>query len=166
MSGLSATQDANAAAGQSRNELSQAAALEAKLKQGFWRAHALAYLRTPSFIQVDSPGLPPYTAFERDAELRSEVSGTLGVDYFFQDWGVTPGVLARVALPAAFQGRTGLPPTGADRRNVVLRAPNQLSFLPDSPFRRTTPGRHAIQRTSDRHRRRWAGFGSLEVGLT
>ncbi|ADO72543.1 hypothetical protein [Stigmatella aurantiaca] len=128
-------QDAEGAAGESRNELAQAAALEAKRKRGFWRAHALAYLRTPAFIQVDVPGLPAYTAFSRGAELRPEVSGTLGFDYFFQEVGVTPGLLARVTLPAVFQGRPGLPTTGADGRNVVLRAPNQISLLPEGKDR-------------------------------
>lgn len=129
-------QDADAVAGQARNELAQAAALEAKLKQGSWRVHAQAYLRTPSFIQVDVPGLPPYRAFARDAGLRSEVSGTLGIDYFFQGWGVTPGLLARVALPAAYRGLEGSVLPGGELRNVVLRAPNVLSPLPVGTDRR------------------------------
>lgn len=67
---------------------------------------------------------------------RPRDAATLGVDYFFQDWGVTPELLARVALPAAFQLQGGLPIPGGDGRNVVLLAPNQLSFLPEGADRR------------------------------
>ncbi|MCY1035919.1 hypothetical protein OV207_31050 [Corallococcus sp. BB11-1] len=111
-----------------RSELGQAAALDARLKQGFFRLHALAWLRTATFLQVDAPGFPPYVAFSRDAAARAEVSGTLSGDYHFQALGLTPGLLARVTLPADFVGVAG--------RIVVLHAPSQISILPEGEERR------------------------------
>ncbi|RKH10378.1 hypothetical protein D7X74_27675 [Corallococcus sp. CA047B] len=120
---------------QMRSELGQAAALDARLKQGFFRLHALAFLRTASFIQVDVPGFPNHQAFGRDADPRAEVSGTLSGDYHFADWGLTPGLLVRVALPATFQRPLSFVP-GATARHIVLQGPNQLSILPDGEDRR------------------------------
>ncbi|WP_434299455.1 hypothetical protein [Corallococcus exiguus] len=106
-----------------------AGALEARVKQGFWRAHALAYVRTLSFIQLDAPGIPPYIAFMNDAETRAEVSGTLSSDYHLQDWGLTPGLLVRVTRPASLRNA----PVGIPGRNytAVFQGPNLLSLLPE-----------------------------------
>ncbi|MFP2898198.1 hypothetical protein [Corallococcus sp. 4LFB] len=105
-----------------------AGALEARVKQGFWRAHALAYVRTLSFIQVDVPGFPPYRDFLSDAETRAEVSGTLSSDYHLQAWGLTPGLLVRVTRPASFQ--TALAGVPGPARTAVFQGPNQLNILP------------------------------------
>ncbi|MGE6761351.1 hypothetical protein ACQKGO_25260 [Corallococcus interemptor] len=106
-----------------------AGALEARVKQGFWRAHALAYVRTLSFMQVDGPGMPPYQAFMDAAETRAEVSGTLSTDYHLQDWGLTPGLLARFTRPASLRRA----PVGLPGRNytAVFQGPNLLSLLPE-----------------------------------
>ncbi|RKH67063.1 hypothetical protein D7V93_03580 [Corallococcus llansteffanensis] len=128
-------QNPDVAPPQPRDELSHSAALEARLKQGFWRLHALAYLRTPAFIQVDAPGLPPYQAFSDDTETHTEVSGTLGGDYHIAAWGLTPGLLARVTLPATLQYDQQGPLVGSERL-VVLRGPNKLSILPAGVERR------------------------------
>ncbi|NOK33053.1 hypothetical protein HMI49_07570 [Corallococcus exercitus] len=106
-----------------------AGALEARVKQGFWRAHALAYVRTLSFIQIDVPGFPPYQDFLSDAETRAEVSGTLSSDYHLQDWGVTPGLLVRVTRPASLRNA----PVGAPGSNytAVFQGPNMLTLLPE-----------------------------------
>ncbi|NOK08980.1 hypothetical protein [Corallococcus exercitus] len=113
---------------QQSKQTSGAAALEARVKQGFWRAHALAYVRTPGFIQVDVPGLPPYQDFLSDVETRAEVSGTLSTDYHLQAWGLTPGLLVRVTRPASFQ--TALVGAPGPARTAVLQGPNQLNILP------------------------------------
>lgn len=106
-----------------------AGALEARVKQGFWRAHALAYVRTLTFLQVDVPGFPPYQAFMDDAETRAEVSGTLSSDYHLQDWGLTPGLLVRVTRPTSLRNApVGLP--GRDY-TAVFQGPNVLSLLPE-----------------------------------
>ncbi|RKG98243.1 hypothetical protein [Corallococcus carmarthensis] len=106
-----------------------AGALEARVKQGFWRAHALAYVRTLSFIQLDAPGFPPYQDFLLDAETHAEVSGTLGSDYHLQAWGLTPGLLVRVTRPAWLRNApVGLP---GSRYTAVFQGLNQLSILPE-----------------------------------
>ncbi|RKG93695.1 hypothetical protein [Corallococcus terminator] len=117
-----------------RSELGQAAALDARWRQGFFRLHALAFLRTASFLQVDAPGVPPYQALQRDADPRAEVSGTLSGDYHLPDWGLTPGLLVRVALPAAFQAQQVLGPVSDT--TLVIRGPNQFFILPDGEDRR------------------------------
>ncbi|RYZ40045.1 MAG: hypothetical protein EOO71_17650 [Myxococcaceae bacterium] len=121
--------------GQTRSEPGQAAALDARWRQGFFRLHALAFLRTASFLQVDVPGFPPYQAFVQGADPRAELSGTLSGDYHLPDWGLTPGLLVRVALPAAFQSQGAVGPV-SNERTVVLQGPNRLSILPDGEDRR------------------------------
>ncbi|MBZ4394946.1 MULTISPECIES: hypothetical protein [unclassified Myxococcus] len=107
-------------------ETSQAAALDGRLRLGAWRFHALTWFRTASFLQMDGPGFPPFMAFPRDADPRVEVSGSLGVDYHLPDWGLTPGLLARVSLPAAFSSAEAL---GVDRVFIV-QGRNQFQVLP------------------------------------
>ncbi|MCK8497408.1 hypothetical protein [Myxococcus fulvus] len=107
-------------------ETSQAAALDGRLRLGAWRVHALAWFRTASFLQLDGPGLPPFMAFAHEADPRAEVSGSLGVDYHLADWGLTPGLLARVTLPAAFSSAEAL---GVDRVFIV-QGRNQFQVLP------------------------------------
>ncbi|MBN9683492.1 MULTISPECIES: hypothetical protein [unclassified Corallococcus] len=113
---------------QRRTQTSGAGALEARVKQGFWRAHALAYVRSLGFIQVDVPGFPPYQDFLNDAETRAEVSGTLSSDYHLQDWGLTPGLLMRVTRPASLEAAPlGFP---GSSYTAVFQGPNMLSLLP------------------------------------
>ncbi|GMT96800.1 hypothetical protein KH5H1_09190 [Corallococcus caeni] len=121
--------DPETAPPQGRTQTSGAGALEARVKQGFWRAHALAYVRTPGFIQVDVPGFPPYQDFRSGAETRAEVSGTLSSDYHLQAWGLTPGLLLRVTRPASLRNA----PLDLPGRNytAVFHGPNQLDFLPE-----------------------------------
>ncbi|MFY2557791.1 hypothetical protein ACN469_09195 [Corallococcus terminator] len=106
----------------------RAAALEVRVRKDFLRLFGLAYYRTPSFIQLGVPGFPPSVAFAPDAAPRAEVSGSLGADYHFARWGLTPGLLARLTLPASFMapvfGSPSLPQV------LVLRGPNQLTMLP------------------------------------
>ncbi|RKG58957.1 hypothetical protein D7X30_15415 [Corallococcus sp. AB011P] len=114
---------------QRRTQPSGAGALEARVKQGFWRAHVLAYVRSLGFIQVDVPGFPPYQAFMSDAETRAEVSGTLSSDYHLQDWGLTPGLLVRVTRPASLRN----PPVSPliSNSTAVFQGPNRLTLLPE-----------------------------------
>ncbi|NBD08914.1 hypothetical protein [Corallococcus silvisoli] len=122
-------QDPEASTFQPKTQTSTAGALEGRVKQGFWRAHALVYLRTPGFIQADVPGIPPFQAFRSSADTQPEVSGTLSSDYHIQDWGLTPGLLLRFTRPASFrQSVLGVP---APDWTTVLLGPNQLSILPE-----------------------------------
>lgn len=112
----------------------RAVALDVRVRRDFLRLFGLAYYRTPSFIQLGVPGFPPNQAFSRDAEPQAEVSGSLGADYHFERWGLTPGLLARLTLPASFrQPGFGGP---ASLRRLVLLNPNQLRILPTGEERR------------------------------
>ncbi|MFY1829078.1 hypothetical protein ACN47A_24380 [Myxococcus fulvus] len=116
-----------------RTEMSQAAALDGRLRLGAWRVHALAWFRTASFLQLDGPGFPPFTAFSRDADPRAEITGSLGVDYHLADWGLTPGLLARVSVPAAFRTSAAL----GVGRVFVVQGRNQFQLLPVGEDRAT-----------------------------
>ncbi|WP_375760942.1 hypothetical protein [Corallococcus exercitus] len=121
--------DPETAPPQGRTQTSGAGAMEARVKQGFWRAHALAYVRTPGFIQVDAPGFPPYQDFPSDTEKRAEVSGTLSSDYHLQDWGLTPGLLVRVTRPASLGNVfVGIP---GNTSTAVFQGPNRFTLLPE-----------------------------------
>lgn len=113
---------------------SRAAALDVRVRKDFLRLFGLAYYRTPGFIQLGVPGFPPNQAFGRDSELQSEVTGSLGVDYHFERWGLTPGLLTRLSLPASFlQSGFGAP---AQFSRLLLLGPNQLRMLPNGEDRR------------------------------
>ncbi|WP_164020985.1 hypothetical protein [Pyxidicoccus trucidator] len=112
-----------------KDESASAAALVARLKWDFLRVHALAYYRTVTFIQVDVPGFPPYQALPEDSNPRSEVSGSVGADYHFQQWGLTPGLLLRATMPAEFIASLG-GNLGLADRVAVLQGRNALSILP------------------------------------
>lgn len=119
---------------QQKDESAAAAALVARMKWDFLRLHALAYYRTVTFIQVDVPGFPPFQALPEDSDPQSEVSGSVGVDYHLQQWGLTPGLLFRATMPAAFFARIGSN-VGLRDRMVVLQGRNMLSFLPEGEGR-------------------------------
>jgi hypothetical protein len=128
-------EDPERSPGTGKDESFQAAALVARLKADFLRVHALAYYRTATFIQVDTPGFPPFTAFTEDNEPRSELSATLGADYRLEELGLTPGLLVRATVPAAILSQ-GLPQLPTTERVLVLRGRNQLYILPGGEDRR------------------------------
>ncbi|HZI10994.1 MAG TPA: hypothetical protein VE153_11445 [Myxococcus sp.] len=127
-------EDPERSPGTAKDESFQSAALVARLKADFLRVHALAYYRTATFLQADVPGFPPFQAFTDDNEPRSEVSATLGVDYRLEELGLTPGLLVRATVPAAFtsQGIQGLPTA---ERVFVLLGRNRLYVLPEGEDR-------------------------------
>ncbi|WP_426753993.1 hypothetical protein [Myxococcus sp. Y35] len=115
--------------GETRKESAHAAALVARFKWDLLRLHALAYYRTATFITVDMPGFPYDQAQAPETQLQSELSATVGVDYFLRDWGLTPGLLVRVTAPATLERIYPLSP-GLPISPLVLRGPNQVSMLP------------------------------------
>jgi hypothetical protein len=113
-----------------------AAALQARAKYNFLRAHVLGLYRTVSFIQFDVPGFPPFQDFPNRTTLQPEMFIAAGVDYHFPRLHLTPGFIMGVQQPAAFTApETGLgdnnPPAGLlGPRTVVVREANQVNVLP------------------------------------
>ncbi|TQF17291.1 hypothetical protein FJV41_03865 [Myxococcus llanfairpwllgwyngyllgogerychwyrndrobwllllantysiliogogogochensis] len=118
-----------------RTQSASAAALEVRVRHDFLRVYGLAYYRTPSFIQLDAPWVFPNEAFRRSAKPRAEVTGSLGADYHLERWGLTPGFLARLTLPAVLNAGGLLGPSQSN--HLLLRGPNQISVLPAGEDRMT-----------------------------
>lgn len=108
----------------------EAAALQARLKVDFLRVHALALHRSATFITSEVPGLPPFKSFPEGSGLQSELLLSAGADYHFPGPRLTPGLVVRAVLPAAFNNANVLGEPGLTRRIAILRGPAELSFLP------------------------------------
>jgi hypothetical protein len=113
-----------------------ALAMQARLKVDFLRVHALALYRSVSFVTSEGPGLPPFSVFPQDGTSWPELLVSAGVDHHFPGSGLTPGFLVRAVWPAMNEGPTAIfggnnPPPGVESRPVIVRGPNELSFLPE-----------------------------------
>lgn len=113
-----------------------AVAMQARLKVNYLRLHLLALYRTLSFIQFEVPGLPPFRDFPDGTELRPEMFGAFGLDYYISRLHLTPGLIVGAQQPASFRSPVAVlggntpPPALLGQRTVVVREVNLLSILP------------------------------------
>ncbi|NOJ80514.1 hypothetical protein [Myxococcus xanthus] len=121
--------------GAMRKQAAHAAALVTRFKWDQLRLHALAYYRTPSFMVLSYPGFfPTGSALFEQMEALAELSATVGADYFFQDWGLTPGFLVRVTAPATLKSMVSMPMW--PRINpLIIRGTTLYSYLPEGEDR-------------------------------
>jgi len=113
-----------------------AAALQGRMKLNNLRAHVLGLYRTLSYIQFAVPGLPPYKDFPDGTKLSPEMFIAAGVDYYFPQLHLTPGIIFGVQRPATYKspdttlGGNTPPSALVGSRTVVVRDVNLLSILP------------------------------------
>jgi hypothetical protein len=113
-----------------------AVALQARLKHNFLRAHMLGLVRSLSYIQFDTPGIPPYKDFPSASTNQPEMFIAAGVDYFLPKLHLTPGIIAGVQRPATLKTETTLlggntpPPSLTGEHVLVFRDVNRLEILP------------------------------------
>ncbi|MFP2959735.1 hypothetical protein ACLEPN_18335 [Myxococcus sp. 1LA] len=120
--------------GDVRKQTARAAALVTRFKWDRLRLHGLAYYRTPSFLVLANPGFPLEGTLYEQMESQAELSATVGADYFFQDWGLTPGLLVRATAPASL--RTRVPGDLPFYRNPLLVwGRGWISYLPEGEDR-------------------------------
>jgi hypothetical protein len=114
-----------------------AIALQARFKYNYWRFYVLGIVRSPSFIQFDVPGFPPYVDFSRATIVRPEVWGAIGLDRHLPSVHATIGMVVGLQNPANFTtprvdggGGSNPPATFSGTRTVVIRDRNLAALLP------------------------------------
>jgi hypothetical protein len=112
--------------------------VQARAKWNKLRAHLTAMYRDLEYVLFNVPGLVPYKTLP-PGKSRPELFASVGVDYYLEDWHLTPGFVAGVQLPAAFTpsqtfspGGNNPPVTLEGRRTVVIRDPGFFSVLPNA----------------------------------
>ena len=122
--------------GKTVSQPAYATALQARMKLNYLRAHVLGLVRSLSYIQFNTPGLPPYKDFPTASTNAPEMFIAGGVDYFFPKLHLTPGVILGVQKPATLTtaqttlGGNNPPPSLTGQHVLVLRDVNQLEILP------------------------------------
>lgn len=120
---------------------SNAAALEALMRRGPLKVHALAAMRDLEFMLLPLPGLPAYSAMPEGTEQHAEWQARVGASWDFRSVGLTPGLVLSAVSPANYRygGRTVLIyPDFAmwvlapgDEPQTYLTAQAQLRWNPD-----------------------------------
>ena len=121
--------------GSSKIQPAKAAAINIRIKRGWWRFFADAYYRDLAFILLDVPSFTPFVAIPDEADTDFELFFAAGVDYYISKWHFTPGIIAGLQIPATYTGAEvqnmfGLAGTSA-RRTVVVRDMGDFSILPE-----------------------------------
>jgi hypothetical protein len=122
-------------AGQTTNQGAYAAALQAVLRQGYWRFSATGITRDLNYVVKNVPGFIPFETLPKDAQTQPEIFGALAADYYIRKLRLTPGLAGGVQLPSTFTSTfstDGLPAS----RTIVVRAQGDESILPYDDGRR------------------------------
>jgi len=122
-------------AGQTNDQGAYAAALQAVLREGYWRFSATGITRDLNFVVKNVPGFIPFETLPKDATTQPEIFGALSAEYYIRQLRLTPNISGGVQLPSTFQSKfsvDGLPSS----RTIVVRAQGDESILPLDDQRR------------------------------
>jgi hypothetical protein len=86
-----------------------ALALEARVRWGWLRVHALALTRSAAFVVADDGAL--WGILRQAPEREPELGLTVGADYHLPEAGLTPGFVLRWVRPAALRNERDFGPT-------------------------------------------------------
>jgi len=120
-----------------RRDWSGAGALQARVKAGFLRAHALGMVRSLSLAEAGGnavTGASPY--LQAQASSQPEWLVSAGVDYHFAAPGLTPGLVLRVGLPATLASDP--PPFISTRPSTVVVGETGIIALAPGASRQAT----------------------------
>ncbi|MCG3173674.1 MAG: hypothetical protein GMKNLPBB_01874 [Myxococcota bacterium] len=100
-----------------------------------------AAFQSLSFVLHNVPGFVPFQDFSKNSEQGPEFFAAVGLDYYFENLHLTPGLQAGLQVPAWFKGKLDAgnnPGTDmAGERKVVVRREGDFSILP--PGENATP---------------------------
>lgn len=86
-----------------RIQPAKAAAFLGKLRIKKLRLFANAIYRDLAFAVLSIPGVFPYQTFPKQAEVKPELWGSLGLDYYFERTKLTPGAVLAYKSPASIK---------------------------------------------------------------
>ena len=112
-----------------------AGALQAVLREGYWRFSATGITRDLNYVVKNVPGFIPFETLPKNSSSQPEIFGSLSADYYIRKLRLTPGIAGGVQLPSTFQSTfsvDGLPAS----RTIVVRAQGDESILPLDDQRR------------------------------
>ena len=122
-------------AGQTNDQGAYAAALQAVLREGYWRFSATGIMRDLNYVVKNVPGFIPFETLPKDASTQPEIFGALTAEYYIRKLRLTPNIAGGIQLPSTFQSTfsvDGLPAS----RTIVVRAQGDESILPLDDERR------------------------------
>jgi hypothetical protein len=122
-------------AGQTTNQGAYAGAIQAVLREGFWRFSATGIMRDLNYVVKNVPGFIPFETLPAGAQTQPEIFGAVAADYYLRKLRLTPGVAGGIQLPSTFQSSfqlDGLPAS----RTIVVRQQGDESILPLNDQRR------------------------------
>jgi hypothetical protein len=122
-------------AGQTKNQLAFASALQGVLKASYLRLSATGIFRDLNYVVRNQPGFIPFETLPSTAKSDPEFFGALAADYFFEKAHLTPGMSMGMQLPTTFKStfsEGGVPAS----RTIVVREQGVLSILPYNEGRR------------------------------
>lgn len=122
-------------AGQTNQQGAYAGALQAVLREGYWRFSATGITRDLNYVVKNVPGFIPFETLPKNSSSQPEIFGSLSADYYIRKLRLTPGIAGGVQLPSTFQSTfsvDGLPAS----RTIVVRAQGDESILPLDDQRR------------------------------
>ncbi len=116
--------------GATKIQPARAAALQADVKSGFFRAELTGLYRDLAYVLRNQPGFIAFETTPKDAQTTPEffVAGT--ADYYFEGPRLTPGIGAGVQFPATFQSNSLNSSMAPIDRTVVVREQGDLAILP------------------------------------
>lgn len=123
-----------------------AAALQARLKFGYFGTSFTALYRDVPFILQNVPSFIPFHTIPSEATVNSELFFALQADYHFARAHMTPSLIAGLQLPATF-GTETQEGSLSSRRTLVIRRAGNFSILP--------PGESSVPIISARASLRW-----------
>jgi hypothetical protein len=122
-------------AGQTQQQGAYAAALQAVLREGYWRFSATGITRDLNYVVKNVPGFIPFETLPKDAQTQPEIFGALSAEYYIRALRLTPNLSGGVQLPSTFQSTFAVDGLQANR-TIVVRAQGDESILPLDDQRR------------------------------
>ena len=122
-------------AGETSEQGAYAAALQAVLREGYWRFSATGITRDLNYVVKNVPGFIPFETLPKDASTQPEIFGSLAADYYIRKLRLTPGIAGGVQLPSTFQSTFSVDGLQANR-TIVVRGQGDESILPLDEQRR------------------------------
>jgi hypothetical protein len=122
-------------AGQTNDQGAYAAAIQAILREGYWRFSGTFITRDLNYVVKNVPGFIPFETLPKDAQTQPEIFGAVSAEYYIKKLRLTPNIAGGIQLPSTFQSSfsiDGLPAS----RTIVVRAQGDESILPLDDNRR------------------------------
>ncbi len=117
------------AAGETKNQLAYAGALQGVLNTGYFRFAATGIIRDLNYVVRNVPGFIPFQTLPSAASTAPELFGALTADYYIPALHLTPGVGAGLQMPSTFKSEFNDGGLVASR-TIIVRQQGDESILP------------------------------------